>query len=111
MQVHHDERVAICIDPESCAVAREDRGEALTGEHIGQPLSREMNIVLGADALSNVEGNTNGRAIASARTARRGRRPWHVWTPLAREPGDLTAGHGRRVAALVRIGKARSRTR
>ena len=111
MQVHFDEGIANYIDPESCAGTREGFGEALTGDHIGQPLSREMNIVLGADALSNVEGNTDGRAIASARTARRGRRPWHVWTLLAREPGDLTAGHRRRVAVLVRIGKARSRTR
>ena len=111
MQVHFDEGIANYIDPESCAGTREGFGEALTGDHIGQPLSREMNIVLGADALSNVEGNTDGRAIASARTARRGRRPWHVWTPFAREPGDLTTGQRRRVAVLVRIGKARSRTR
>ena len=40
MQVHHDEGVANRIDPESCAVAREGIGEALTGERIGQPLSR-----------------------------------------------------------------------
>ena len=111
MQVHCDEGVANRIDPESCVGAREGVGEALTGDHIGQPLSREMNIVLGADALSNVEGNTNGRAIASVRTARRGRRPWHVWTPFAREPGDLTAGQWRQTAVLARIGKARSRTR
>ena len=113
MQVHHDERVAICIDPESCVVAREGLGEALTGDDIGQPLSLVMNIVPGADALSNVEGNTDGGAIASTRTARRGRRTWHVWTFLAREPGDLTVGQQHRVtcAALVRIGKARSRSR
>ena len=61
MQVHHDEGIANRIDPESCAVAREGFGEALTGDHIGQPLSREMSKVLGADALSNVEGNTDGR--------------------------------------------------
>ena len=113
MQVHHDEGVAIRIGPESCAVAREGLGEALTGDHIGQPLSLVMNIVPGADALSNVEGNTDGGAIASTRTARRGRRTWHVWTLLAREPGDLTAGQQHRAtcAALVRIGKARSRSR
>ena len=98
VQVHHDESVATYIDPESCAVAREGLGEALTGEHIGQPLSLVMNIVPGADALSNAEGNTDGRAIASARTARRGRRTWHVWTLLAREPGDLTADHRRSIA-------------
>ncbi len=113
MQVHHDERVAICIDPESCAVTREGHGEALTGDDTGQPLSLVMNIVPGADALSNVEGNTDGCAIASTRTARRGRRTWHVSTLLAREPGGLTIGQQRRVtcAALVRIGKARSQSR
>jgi hypothetical protein len=40
VQVHHDEGVANRIDPESCADAREGIGEALTGERIGQPLSR-----------------------------------------------------------------------
>jgi hypothetical protein len=30
-----------------------------------------------------------GRVIASARPARRGRRPWHVWKLFVREPGDL----------------------
>ena len=112
MQVHHDEGVANRIDPESCAVVREGNSEALTGEHIGQPLSLEMNIVSGADAFSIAEGHTDGRAIASARLARRGRRTWHVWTLLAREPGDLTVG-GRYPPGCwpVRIGKARSRSR
>jgi hypothetical protein len=41
VQVPYDEGVANHIGPESCAVAREDLGEALTGERIGQPLSRE----------------------------------------------------------------------
>ena len=41
MQVSYDEGVAIHIGPESCAVAREGLGEALTGGRIGQPLSRE----------------------------------------------------------------------
>jgi hypothetical protein len=95
VQVHHDEGIAIRIDPESCVGDPRGRGEALTGEHTGQPLSLEMNIVPGADALSIVEGNTDGCAIASARTIRRGRRTWHVCTLLAREPGDLTAGQRR----------------
>jgi hypothetical protein len=41
VEVRHDEGVAIRIDPESCAASREGCGEALTGEHAGQPLSRE----------------------------------------------------------------------
>ena len=41
MQVSYDEGVATHIGPESCAVAREGFGEALTGGRIGQPLSRE----------------------------------------------------------------------
>jgi hypothetical protein len=41
VQVPYDEGVANHIDPESCAVAREGLGEALTGECIGQPFWRE----------------------------------------------------------------------
>jgi len=110
VQVHHDEGVAIHIDPESCAAAREGISEALTGERIGQPLSRESTLILGADVVPLTEGNTDGRDIASAQTARRGRRHWHVRKFLAREPGDPTSDH-RHVANLVRIGKARSRIR
>jgi hypothetical protein len=104
VQVHHDEGVAIHIDPESCAAAREGISEALTGERIGQPLSRESTLILGADIVPLTEGNTDGREIASAQTARRGRRHWHVRKFLAREPGDPTSDH-RHVADLVRIGK------
>ena len=95
MQVHHDEGVANRIDPESCAVAREGISEALTGERTGQPLSRESTLIPGADVVPLTEGNTDGRDIASAQTARRGRRPWHVRKLFAREPGDLTAGQQR----------------
>ena len=110
MQVNHDEGVANRIDPESCAVAREGISEALTGERTGQPLSRESTLIPGADVVLLTEGNTDGRDIASAQPARRGRRPWHVRKLFAREPGDPTSDQ-RRVAGLVRIGKARSRSR
>jgi hypothetical protein len=90
VQVPCDEGVAIHIGPESCAVAREGLGEALTGVRIGQPLSRTRKFpILGADTVHMVEGNTLGRDSASARATRRGQRPWHVQTLLAREPGDL----------------------
>ena len=80
MQVSYDEGVAIHIGPESCAVAREGFGEALTGGRIGQPLSRESQVTPGADAVERAEGNTYGRDSASVHMARRGRRPWHVQT-------------------------------
>src|SRR5271166_5020739 len=102
VQVHHDEGVANRIDPESCAVAREGNSEALTGERTGQPLSRESTLILGADVVPLTEGNTDGRDSASAQTARRGRRHWHVQTLFAREPGDPRSDQ-RRVAGLVRI--------
>ena len=90
MQVLCDEGVAIHIGPEPCVGSGEAAGEASAGGRIDQPLSRERRSIPGADALLSVEGSTDGRAIASARTTRRGRRPWHVRTLLAREPGDLT---------------------
>ena len=105
MQVHHDEGVANRIDPESCADTREGIGEALTGERIGQPLSRESTLILGADVVPVTEGNTDGRDNASAQTARRGLRHWHVRTLFAREPGDLMVGQRHMRAALVRVGK------
>jgi len=93
VQVHHDEGVANRIDPESCADAREGIGEALTGERIGQPLSRDSTLILGADVVPVTEGNTDGRDSASAQTTRRGLRHWHVRTLFAREPGDPTSDH------------------
>jgi hypothetical protein len=85
-----DEGLAIHIGPEPCVSSREAADEASAGERIGQSLSREKDMSRGADALFSAEGNTDGRASASARRARRGRRPWHVRTLLAREPGGLT---------------------
>ena len=56
VQVHHDEGVANRIDPESCADAHEGIGEALTGERIGQPLSRDRKGIPSADVVSCAEG-------------------------------------------------------
>ena len=110
MQVLHEEGVANHLGPEPCVGTREDDSEASAGERTGQPLSRERSEIPGADAFQIAEGNTDGRASASARTARRGRRPWHVRMLFAREPGGLAFGQGRK-AMLVRRGKARSRRR
>jgi hypothetical protein len=62
--------------------------------------------ILGADAVQMAEGNTFGRVIASARTTRRGQRPWHVQTLLAREPGDLAIDR-----SATAVGPHRVRTR
>jgi hypothetical protein len=105
VQVPYDEGVAIHIGPESCAVAREGLGEALTGVRIGQPSSRERFAILGADAVHDAEGNTVGRVIASAQTARRGRRPWHVRKLLVREPGDLASDRSATAAGPHREGE------
>ena len=94
MQVHYNEGLAIHIDPESCAVTREGVGEALTGDCIGQAIEPRKFLISGADVLQLAEGNTDGRVSASARPARRGRRPWHVRTLLVRDLGDLTVAHG-----------------
>ena len=113
MKVPYDEGVAIHIGPAPCAGVREGAGEASAGVCAGQPSSRDSGLYSGADAVLLAEGNTEGCVNASARTTRRGRRPWHAQTLLAREPGDLTVDQQRRVkrVVLVRIGKARSRSR
>ena len=89
MRVHRNEGIANRIGPEPCAGTCEGVGEASAGERIGQPLSHDRILIPGADAVQAAEGNISERAIASARMTRRGRRPWHVRTLLAREPGDL----------------------
>ena len=43
MQVSHSEGLANHTGPESCVGIREDAGEALTGERIGQPSSDMLN--------------------------------------------------------------------
>ncbi len=89
MRVPHSEEVAIHVVLESCVEYPRGAGEALTEVRIGQPLSREINVIPGAHAFVAVEGNMTGRGSASALLTRRGRRPWHVRTLLEREPGDL----------------------
>jgi hypothetical protein len=64
--VHHSEGVTNQPGPESCEAYREVCGEALTGERVGQPLSREIFLTQDADAFTFAEDKTNGRDIASA---------------------------------------------
>jgi len=108
VQVHCDEGVATRIGPKPCAYLREEAGEASVGVRTGQPLSRENRITPRADAVDNAEGNSGGRASASGRHPRRGRRPWHVRKLFVgnREISGLTCGW----TPQARIGKTRSRS-
>ncbi len=72
---------------------REDHGEALTGDTTGWAIE-PRNTILDADAVQIAEGNTQLGAIASRVAIRRGRRPQHAETFLAREPGDLAIDRG-----------------
>jgi hypothetical protein len=106
VQVSYDEGVAIHIGPESCAVAREGFGEALTGGAHRPAIEPRKIPILGADAVQMAEGNTFGRVIASARTTRRGQRPWHVQTLLLhgnREISRRPFGNSRRSASGSRV--------
>ena len=51
MQESYVKGLAAHSGPESCVVAREGRGEALTGGRAGWVLSRERNFLRGADAV------------------------------------------------------------
>lgn len=52
MKESYSEDLASHAGPESCASARKDRSEALTGGSAGELLSREIILVRGADAVS-----------------------------------------------------------
>lgn len=110
MQVRCDEGVAIHIGPEPCVVAREGAGEASAGEYIGQPLSRDRKTVPGADDVTWC-----GRQYGRVRDRERPAGP--AWSETLACVDAPCAGAGRsrgrpaRRAALVRVGKARSRSR
>jgi hypothetical protein len=110
VQVHRNEGGAIHIGPESCAGGREAVREALTGERVGQPWNRETDASRVPTFFLCAEGNMSRRDSARAGSTRRGLRPWHARTLLVREPGGLGIGQSG-VPRLVRIGKARSRSR
>jgi hypothetical protein len=108
VQVPCDEGVAIHIGPESRAVVREGLSEALTGERIGQPLSRENFLFW----VPTPCGSWKARRLGAS--SRAFGRPGVV-----RDPGMCRHSlRGNREISrstvwqqpLVRIGKARSRS-
>ena len=96
MQVPYGEGVANHTGPEPCADACKGAGEASSGECTGQPLnSRKTYHPECRHSLRMWKAICTGAPIASARTTRRGHRPWHVRKLLVREPGGPTAGRQR----------------
>ena len=63
MKEPYSEGIASHTGPESCVGVREDTDEALTGVHIGQVLSCEMETSGTPTLLSEAEGNTEGSDI------------------------------------------------
>ena len=89
MQVPCDEGIAIHIGPRVMRSGpRGPRRSVDRGAH-RPAIEPRKSPIPGADTVHIVEGNTSRRVSASARATRRGQRPWHVQTLLAREPGDL----------------------
>ena len=63
MKEPYSEGLASHTGPESCVGVREGTDEALTGVHIGQVLSCEMETSGTPTLLSEAEGNTQGSDI------------------------------------------------
>lgn len=87
MREPHTEGVATHGDPESCTDAREGIGEALTGACTGTVWSREITPSGAPTLLSEAEGDTGSRVIASWTEAPRGRRPVARAEPLCARTG------------------------
>jgi transposase len=108
VKVPYDEEVANHIDPESCGYVREDIAEALTGAHVGQPLSDETLHNQSAHAIQLVEGNTSHRVFASGGRLCVVCRPWHAYTSSGREPRGLwSAPASRAEGRMVKAGSRR----
>ena len=109
MQVHDDEGVATHIGPEPCVRAREGTGEASVGEHIGQPLSREIRKSRTPTLLIRRKATRRGTSARVPLRSGAVEDPGMCGRSLRgnREISCPASGWCR----LVRIGKARSQSR
>jgi hypothetical protein len=96
MQVPYGEGVASHTGPESCAVAREGGGEALTGVRSGRVLSREIQRLQAADAVGS-----GGRPHPERRHRETHREPARSETPSTH--GNIT--HGSRETPRPPVGE------
>jgi hypothetical protein len=112
VKVSYGEGSATHTGPESCVNAREGRGEALTGECIGQPLSRESHYLPDADMVQFMEGNTTRGVMRVSGRSGVVTDPGMCGNFLCGNREVLVSGLGlaRRGEAKVRGWKARSRS-
>lgn len=109
VKVHRTEGVANHSGPESCAVAREGVGEALTGVRIGQPLSRENGFLFRTPTRSLTWKATRMDAPTQASF-------WTAWSETLACAHALRTGTGRSwvwpvLASPVRNGKVSNQSR
>jgi hypothetical protein len=109
VKVHRTEGVANHSGPESCAVAREGVGEALTGVRIGQPLSRENGFLFRTPTRSLTWKATRTGAPTQASV-------WTAWSETLACAHALRMGTGRSwvwpvLASPVRNGKVSNQSR
>ena len=81
MKESYVEGLAAHSGPESCVVAREGRGEALTGVRAGRVLSRERNLCLRADLRGADAVEVRGRPHPTHRYREMHRDPARSETP------------------------------
>jgi hypothetical protein len=74
MKESYTEDLANHGGPDHALATREGAAKRWIGVHAGQPLSPEMGVVRGADAVIDVEGNIGGGVFASRQRAPRGLR-------------------------------------
>ena len=91
MKEPHIEGLATHDDPESCACAREDVCEALTGARAGRVLSLESDKFGSADVVHVSGRQHGGTRYASVRPTPRGRRPLACAEPPGARTGRSTA--------------------
>jgi hypothetical protein len=89
VQVPRSEGVANHTGPESCVRYRRRRRPRSVDRGFARLGIEPRNDIPDADDVQSSEGNTEIGAIASRAPIRRGRRPRHGRTFLAREPGGL----------------------
>jgi hypothetical protein len=101
MEELYTEGLATHGGPESCVVARESRGEALTGVRAGRAIEPRNQRDRGADVVQEAEGNTVDGVIREPSGAPRGRR-----TRACTEPPCARTGRARRPPVHLISGRA-----